>query len=145
MDRVSLRKDKGLVHPNPRVQRKGHMQTVGPIPLCKSHSYQDSVLGICSRSIKLTAPLASLTLFSRVNIGIKLSMLNTLELSNACTCTRVCTYTITEIFVPLHRFVLIPNTKWCLSFYIISQLNKKKNSMMKADFCQLFKLQNHEL
>ena len=81
-----LREGKGLVHPNPCVQRKGHMQTVG-----KSDSYQDRVLGICSRSIKLMAPLASLILFSRVNIGIKLSMLNTLELSNACTCTSVCT------------------------------------------------------
>ena len=84
-------KGKGLVHPNPRVQRKGHMQPVGAIPLHKSHSYQDSVLRICSRWIKLTAPLASLTLFSRVNIGIKLSMLNTLELSNACICASVCT------------------------------------------------------
>ena len=88
-----LREGKGLVHPNPCVQRKGHMQTVGAILLRKSDSYQDRVLGICSRSIKLMAPLASLILFSRVNIGIKLSMLNTLELSNACTCTRtrVCT------------------------------------------------------
>ena len=86
-----LRKGKGLVHPNPRVQRKGHVQPVGATPLRKSHSYQDRVLGICSRSIKLTAPLASLTLFSRVNIRIKLSMLNTLELSNACTCTSECT------------------------------------------------------
>ena len=86
-----LCKGKGLVHPNPRVQRKGHMQPVGAIPRRKSHSYQDSVLVICSRSIKLTAPLASLTLFSRVNIGIKLSMLNTLEISYACTCTRECT------------------------------------------------------
>ena len=86
-----LCKGKGLVHQNPRVQRKGHVQPVGATPLRKSHSYQDSVLGICSRSIKLTAPLASLTLFSRVNIGIKLSMLNTPELSNACTCTSECT------------------------------------------------------
>ena len=86
-----LTKGKGLVYLNPHVQRKGHMQPVGAIPLRKSDSYQDSVLGICSRLIKLTAPLASLTLFSRINIGIKLSMLNTIELSNACTCTSVCT------------------------------------------------------
>ena len=39
-----------------------------------------------------------------------------------------------EICVPLRGFVLIPNIKWCPSFY----------SMMKADFCQLFKLQNLE-